>query len=130
MKSGKQKTGSKNRPLSRSRGDTVKLLRAEYDALIERIEDLEDAAIARAAQERGIIRDALPVEALNRVLSGEHPIRIWREHRGLTMQALAERSKVPQSYISEIESGKKPGSVAALKKIAAALDLDLDDVAR
>ncbi len=101
---------------------------AEFEALIERIEDLEDAMIARAGQERGITRDALPVEAVERMISGEHPIRIWREHRGLTMQALAKRSKVPQSYISEIETKKKPGSVAALKKIAAALELDLDDI--
>ena len=127
MKRSKKATRS-GRPLSRSPGDTVTLSRAEYDALIERIEDLEDAVALRAARERGITRDALPADKMKRMIAGEHPVRIWREHRSLTAQALAARAKIPQSYISEIETKKKPGSVAALKKIAAALELDLDDV--
>lgn len=38
------------------------------------------------------------------------------------------RTGVPLSYISEIETGKKRGIVAAFKKLAAALALDIDDI--
>jgi transcriptional regulator with XRE-family HTH domain len=35
---------------------------------------------------------------------------------------------VPQSYISEIETGKKPGSIDAWRRLAAALDVTIDDL--
>jgi len=46
----------------------------------------------------------------------------------LSQNLLAEASGVPQSYISEIEHGLKPGSVATYKALAGALDLDIDDL--
>jgi transcriptional regulator with XRE-family HTH domain len=40
----------------------------------------------------------------------------------------AKRAGMPVSYISEIETGRKRGIVAAFKKLAAALALDIDDI--
>jgi DNA-binding XRE family transcriptional regulator len=102
--------------------------RAEYEALVARVEDLEDALSLRAAEVRGPTVDGLPVELVERMLAGEHPVRIWREHRGLTARALASRAKVDPAYLSQIETGKKPGSVKALRALARALSLDLEDV--
>lgn len=104
------------------------MTRAEYRALLERLEDVEDALIAREAVQNRNPDDYLPIELVERLHGGEHPIRIWRERRGLTLTALAERSGVPIGYLSEIETRKKPGSVAAFKKLATALQLDLDDL--
>lgn len=104
-------------------GDTV--TRAEFDALAERIEDA--LALGAAAVEFDE-RDTLPVEMANRILAGEHPLRIWRERRGRTLSALAEKSGLATGYLSEIESGKKPGSVEAYRKAAAALGVDIDDL--
>ncbi len=60
--------------------DTVTLPRAEYEALIERLEDLEDAATLRDFKERGDRDETFPAELVNRLLdSGEHPLRVWRE---------------------------------------------------
>ena len=109
---------------------TVTLSRADYDALLEALEDAEDIATARAA-ERAVAAgesEYLPIEMVER-LSREHPLRVWREHRGLTGAALAKRSGVAQSYISEIETGRKPGSFEAMAKIARALSVSLDDLA-
>ena len=64
-----------------------------------------------------------------RLVSGESPIRVFREYRGLTQTQLAKAAKIARPYLSEIESGRKRGSVSILKSIAAALELDLDDVA-
>ena len=103
--------------------------RTDYQALIERLEDLEDAELVREAEARGgPSRSALPAALVKRLLAGEHPVRIWREHRGLTLAALSEKAGVPDGYISEIETGKKPGSARALKALAQALEVDLDEL--
>jgi transcriptional regulator with XRE-family HTH domain len=44
------------------------------------------------------------------------------------MQELAAKADVAQSYISEIEAGKKPGSLASMKVIATALNVTVDDL--
>jgi hypothetical protein len=115
--------------------DTVTVSRAEYEALIERIEDLEDAmevAKFRAEEEaRGVdvVRaDCLSGALVDRLLAGEHPVRIWREQRGLTGAALAAKAGIPASYVSEIEGRRKPGSITAYRRLATALDVTLDDL--
>jgi len=116
-------------------GDTVTLSRAEYDALLDRVEDAEDcAALDRfearlAAAPETALADYLPVELVKRLSAGEHPIRVWRTDRGLTREALAAVAGVSPSYLSEIETRRKPGSFAALMKLAAALNVPLDDIA-
>ena len=115
--------------------DTVTMSRAEYEALIEAAEDAEDLAHLAAQEERERIlgveaarRDYLPGELVKRMLEGEHPVRLWREQRGLTLSELADRAGIAVSYLSEIESGRKSGSVRALRKVAKALGLTLDDL--
>ncbi len=73
-------------------------------------------------------KDCLPIALVERKLNGEHPVKIWREHRKLNLRALGERAKIPASYISEIENERKPGSVSAYSKIARALDLPIEAV--
>jgi DNA-binding XRE family transcriptional regulator len=116
--------------------DTVILTRAEYEALIEQIEDAEDLATTAAAEAReaalgkGMARaDHLPITLVKRLLEGEHPIRVWRAHRGLTREALAEQAGIAPSYLTEIETRKKPGSFDAMIKLATALQISVDDIA-
>lgn len=107
----------------------ILLPRAAYQVLLDRLEDLEDSACVRAGEARGgPSPDAWPAALVDRLLAGDHPARLWREQRGLTLAALAKRSGVPASYISEIERRKKPGSVKALHALATALQLSLDDL--
>lgn len=108
--------------------DTVTLSRSEYEALLERLEDLEDAAQLREFEAHGNLDDCLPAELVDRMLTGEHPVRIWREFRGLNMLELAGKADVAQGYISEIETGKKPGSIATMKALANALGVTVDDL--
>ncbi|MGO8093891.1 helix-turn-helix domain-containing protein [Rhizobium leguminosarum] len=54
---------------------------------------------------------------------------MFRKHRGMSIKELAEKSGLSQPYLSEIETEKKEGSLDALRSIASALDVDLDDVA-
>jgi DNA-binding Xre family transcriptional regulator len=116
--------------------DTVTLTRAEYEALIERLEDAEDNAFLDAvkAREREIGKDKaradyLSGEIVHRLIDGEHPVRVWRAHRGLGRDALATAAGIAPSYLTEIETRRKPGSFAALAKLATALHVSLDDLA-
>jgi transcriptional regulator with XRE-family HTH domain len=61
-------------------------------------------------------------------VKGESPLRVWREHRGLTQQALADAAGVGKSYISQLEAGTKTGAIGTLRAIASALRVDLDDL--
>jgi DNA-binding Xre family transcriptional regulator len=116
--------------------ETVTLTRAEYEALIERLEDAEDLAAVAAAEAREAVlgkekarENYLPIELVRRLSAGEHPVRVWRVHRGLGRDALAAAAGIAPSYLSEIETRRKPGSFSALAKLAAALQVSLDDLA-
>jgi DNA-binding XRE family transcriptional regulator len=110
--------------------ELVVLARADYDRLIARLEDAEDSVSAKsfeAAEARGEI-ELLPWELAKRLRRGEHPVCVWRDHRGLTQRALASAAGMTAAQLSEIESGKKTGSVATLRKLANVLKLTVDDL--
>ncbi len=110
--------------------DTVTLSRKTFDALVEALKDAEDRASVRASIARANegIDDAIPAEFFRRILAGEHPVKIWREHRGLGLNALAKEAKLSAPYLSEIENRKKPGSVSAMRNIAKALKINVDEL--
>ena len=72
--------------------------------------------------------DLASFELSERITRGEHPLRVWREHRGMKVSALARRARVAASHLSDIEHGKKPGSAKTLAAITRALDVDLDEI--
>ena len=47
-----------------------------------------------------------------------------RRHSGLSQARLAEKAEISQSFLAEIERGKKRPSVPVAKKIAAVLGFD------
>ena len=115
--------------------DTVTLSRIDFEAMLDALEDAADVASLKAATgeearlgKTAARADHLPIELVERMLAGELPLRLWREHRKMTVAALAAASGVSGSYISEIETGRKPGSVDALAKLSKALGLTIDDL--
>ena len=108
----------------------VVLPEADYAALIERLEDAEDIASATAVLER-IARgeeEFVPAAVVERLIGDDNPITVWREHRGMTISALAEKAGLSQSYLSQIESGKREGRVSVLQRLARVLSVDLEDL--
>ena len=110
--------------------EMVTIPREEYDRLRAAVEDLADlqsydrAKAALAAGEDELI----PVGYVNRLLNGENALRVYRDLRGLTQVALAEKAGVNRVSVAEIETGRKQGSVATLRALAAALGITLDDL--
>jgi DNA-binding XRE family transcriptional regulator len=108
--------------------DTVRLARSEYNAMIEMLERLQDEQTLIAAEADAERRDYLPSDSVRRLIAGEHPVRVWREHRGLSQKELAGKADVPPGYLSEIETGKKPGSTHAFRALASALGVAIEDL--
>lgn len=110
--------------------DMVVLARADYEALVEAAEMLDDVAAYDRFKEK-LARgeeELVPAEYVNRMSEGEHPIRVWRDFRGLSAKELAAVAGISATYLSEIESRKKEGSISALKKIARVLRVDIDEL--
>jgi DNA-binding XRE family transcriptional regulator len=109
---------------------TVTISRADWNSIVDRLDDMSDRAVLRCSLTRASdgSDDALPVALYRRIRKGEHPIRVWREHRGFGLNALARAAGVSAPYLSEIENGSKPGSSVALKKIATALEIEMDEL--
>jgi DNA-binding XRE family transcriptional regulator len=102
---------------------------AEYEALVSALEEAEDIAAFDAAQAaRAAGEELVPIELVDRLLAGESPVKVWREHRGMRQNKLAEAAGLKQPYLSQIEAGKREGSLDTMARIARALEVDLDDL--
>lgn len=103
-------------------GQVVVLDAARYEELIDRLDDLDDAAFSRR-DAQAEPEEMVPFEMVERMSGGESPVRVWRQHRGLKAGVLAKRAGISTSYLSAIEHGKKDRSLAVMARIATALDL-------
>jgi transcriptional regulator with XRE-family HTH domain len=115
--------------------DSITVSREDWRELLAALDNAEDrAAVAeRHAKERSFGKETLRQNYLTapeamRLLDGENPLKIWREKRGLSQRALAAAAKIGNSYLAEIEAGRKPGSESAYRKLAAVLGVRPDDL--
>ena len=93
----------------------------------EMLADVRAYDAAKSRLDRGD-DEAIPFEIVERRLAGESPVRVWRDHRALTQAELAKVSKVSRTMIAAIEAGHKTGGIATLKRLAAALRVDLENL--
>ncbi|GAB2736180.1 hypothetical protein GCM10027019_14760 [Melaminivora jejuensis] len=96
-----------------------------WDRVRSIIEDADDSAVfdRAVASDDGI---RYPSDVAFAIADGASPIRAWREHRQLSQEALARAAGVSKPFISQMESGKRAGTAATLKKIASALCVPVD----
>ena len=109
----------------------VTLRMRDWKALGARLEDLDDIAaiIERLAYgEKVARRNYITGDELRRILDDEGPVKVWHEKLGLTQRELAEQAEVSPSYLAEIETGKKPGSAAALRKLSRVLAIPMENL--
>ena len=102
---------------------------AQYEEMREAAEELEELAAARAVDGR-IARgeeELYPFEVVSRLVDGENPVRVFREHRSLTQAALARRAGLRQATVSDIEAGAL-GNVATFARLARALSVDIEEL--
>ena len=110
--------------------DTVTIPKTEYQRLCAVEEDLADIQAALAVQARidAGTEELVPETVADRLIDGEPPLRVWREHRGLSQSALARAAATSRIQIVDIEAGRRTGSVRTLRRLADALRIGLDDI--
>jgi len=78
----------------------------------------------------GAANNELPDDILAKIaIGGQSPIKIIRKHRGMTQDDLANAAGLSRPYLTEIETGRKEGSIRSLKSIAKALNVPLEKLA-
>jgi DNA-binding XRE family transcriptional regulator len=98
-----------------------------YERLSAALEDADDAALfdtARTADDGFRI----PANVANALLDGEQPVKVWREHCGLTQEALAGQTGISKAYLCQIETRKRVGALKTLQAIADALAISLNEL--
>ncbi|NKK18612.1 helix-turn-helix domain-containing protein [Rhizobium leguminosarum] len=103
---------------------------AEYQRMLDALEDRSDAEAVRVFKQRLADgeEELMPAEFANRIINGESAIRVWREYRAMTARELAEKAEISAGFLSQIEKGERDGSFETIKKIAAALEISVDDL--
>jgi DNA-binding XRE family transcriptional regulator len=111
--------------------DMVVLSAADYARLVDAVEMAENVAAfdefdgKLAAGEEELI----PAEIVDRILAGENRVGVWREHRAVSVKALAEPAGLSPAYLSQVETGKRDGTLDTHRKLAKALRVTLDEIA-
>ena len=93
----------------------------------EMLQDVQDYDSAKMALEEGK-EELLPESFVNELLEGANPVKVWREYWGLTQKKLADAAGISVPYLSQLETGKRKGSLEVYSTIAAALSVTLDDI--
>lgn len=115
--------------IERAYPNAVVISRFEYADLTRRLEKAEEDEDRRDAEAAtGGAGDYLPAALVDRMIAGESPIRIFREHRDMKQEKLAAAAGIGKSFLSQVENGSKEPSVNTLKALAEALDVTLDDL--
>ena len=117
--------------------DTVTVSRGDWTQFLSELEDAQDraAVVERRRHEATTGKEAarrnyLTAREARRLLDGESPVKVWREKRGRSQRELATAAGVSAGYLAEIETGRKPGSAAALARLAKALQVQIEDLIR
>lgn len=110
--------------------ETVTIPKAEYRRLCGVEDDPADLQAALALQKRidAGTEEFLPETVADRLIGGEPPLRVWREHRGLSQSDLARAADASRVLIADIEAGYRTGSVHTLRRLADALGIGVDDL--
>ena len=98
-----------------------------FERLAAAMEDAEDAALFDAvrAADDGF---RIPAAVADAILDGEHPVKAWRDLRGLTQEVLAEQAGISKAYLCQIETRKRVGALKTLKAVAKALAVSVDEL--
>jgi predicted transcriptional regulator len=108
-------------------GQRYALVPAEtYDRMLDDLDDLDDIRAYDAAKTRE--QEFVPAAVADRLIAGESPLRVWREYRGKSPGDLAVEVGISKPYLSQLEHGARQASHAVLRKLATALQVDIDDL--
>lgn len=111
--------------------ELVVLPRAEYETLLARVdhdaEDADDVAIYDARKAELAAGGAvLPPEVSAAILRGDSRLKAIREWRDATQRPLESVTGIGQGYLSDLETGRRAGTLETMAKLAQALDVPVE----
>lgn len=86
----------------------------------------DEALFDGAMSEAGNFGPTVPHSVMTRLVSGEHPVKVFREWRGMTQAELAEEVGFSEVYIGAIERGTRRLSSKVRAVVAEALTISAD----
>lgn len=93
------------------------------------IPEADYKALVAAAEGRVAASDVVvPAEVANRIFAGDHPVRVYREWRGMTSADLAKAAAVSAGHLSDVERGRRQASDEVRRRLAGALGVHADDL--
>lgn len=102
---------------------------ADYERLLDMVEDRADGlAAAQAAERRRAGEEYISSELLDRIMAGENPLRVWRKYRGISQIELATIAGVTNMTVSRLERGEQETGAKNWRALAEALSVDVDDI--
>jgi DNA-binding XRE family transcriptional regulator len=99
------------------------LPKAEFEALSEMVEHASALSEYRSGKLPGLTPDETRA-----FIEAPSPLSFWRRYRGLTQSALSQAAGVAQNYLSELENGKRAGSMEVWLKLSRVLDLPVEQI--
>jgi DNA-binding XRE family transcriptional regulator len=118
-----RRQGPKHQIIHTNGEELVVISREDYESLVDANAALETKLAL--AEGRG---ELLTSEEVDELLAASTPLAFWRRKRGMSQIALAEQLGTGQSYISDIEGGKRTGPVDLYRKLAKVLGLNIEDL--
>lgn len=94
----------------------------EWRQIESNLKDRGDAAAVRAFLKSPT--ETFPDAVVGSILDGAHPIKAFREHRGMTQAQLAAKVGTTSVYISQIERGNRRAGRKLRGKIGIALGVE------
>jgi DNA-binding XRE family transcriptional regulator len=100
---------------------------ALFERMAAALEELDDVALydAAKASDDGL---RVPGSVLHAMIDGVHPVKAWRDYRGLTQEMLANAVGISKAFLCQIENGKRKGSIATTRAIAEALKVSMESL--
>jgi DNA-binding XRE family transcriptional regulator len=72
--------------------------------------------------------ETFPLDFAERLIETDSKLREWRKYRELTQVELAKLTALSQSAIASIESGKRIPNMDTARRLALALNCEIDDL--
>ncbi len=102
---------------------TITITREEYEDLV----DARNHAVAmREIAEGGTV---IPGSEIRDYLAAPSPLAFFRKRAGLTQSELAQRARVSQPYLAQLEQGRRKGGLDIYLRLARLLGVRVEDLA-
>ena len=101
----------------------------EYErlsALAENYDDIRTFDDAMRELDEG--EELIPAAVVDRLMGGESPLKVWREHRGFTLSKLSEQADIDMFTLKRIEEGQETLPPHLQIHLAIILNIDTDDL--